>query len=81
RAWLAGAAQLLAVVGLSFARSGGDARVPFAWWLALAGVALARSNGGHPVDAGLFRAPVGIDWLHLLAISAWVGLVIVATYV
>lgn len=25
--------------------------------------------------------PVWIDWLHLLAISAWVGLVIVATYV
>ncbi|CAJ4520831.1 CopD family protein [Burkholderia pseudomallei] len=81
RAWLAGAALMLAVVGLSFARSGGDARVPFALWLALAGVALARSNGGHPVDAGLFSAPVWIDWLHLLAISAWVGLVIVATYV
>ncbi|WP_076897504.1 copper resistance D family protein [Burkholderia pseudomallei] len=81
RAWLAGAALMLAVVGLSLARAGGDARVPFALWLALAGVALARSNGGHPVDAGLFSAPVWIDWLHLLAISAWVGLVIVATYV
>ncbi|AHI67346.1 copper resistance D family protein [Burkholderia thailandensis] len=80
-AWLAGAVLMLAVVGLSLLRSGGDTRFPFALWLALSGVALARSNGGHPVDAGLFSVPVWIDWLHLLAISAWVGLVIVATYV
>ncbi|AIO71016.1 CopD family protein [Burkholderia oklahomensis] len=80
-AWLVGAVLMLAVVGLSLLRSGSDARFPFALWLALSGVALARSNGGHPVDAGLFSMPVWVDWLHLLAISAWVGLVVIATYV
>jgi putative copper export protein len=53
----------------------------FATWFALAGVALAGSNGGHPVRAGLFSLPVWADWAHLLAISAWVGLVLVTTYV
>ncbi|AOJ83162.1 copper resistance protein CopD [Burkholderia savannae] len=80
-AWLVSAVLMLAVVGLSLSKSGGDARFPFALWFVLAGVALARSNGGHPVDAGLFSVPVWVDWLHLLAISAWVGLVAIATYV
>ena len=71
-AWLAGAVFMLIVVVLSFVRRASDA-LPFAMWAALACVALARSNGGHPVDAGLFSVPVWIDWLHLLAISAWVG--------
>lgn len=80
-AWLVGAFLTLGIAVLSFVRSGNEARFPFAIWVALAGVALARSNGGHPVDAGLFSLPVWADWLHLLAISAWVGLVLVTTYV
>ncbi|KVV16660.1 copper resistance protein CopD [Burkholderia cepacia] len=79
-AWLAGAVFMLVVVLLSFVRRARDSRFPFAIWAALAGVALARSNGGHPVDAGLFSVPVWIDWLHLLAISAWVGLVLVTAF-
>ncbi|RQS71646.1 copper resistance protein CopD [Burkholderia sp. Bp8963] len=80
-AWLVAATFMLGIVILSFLRSGHEARFPFAMWVALAGVALARSNGGHPVDSGLFSLPVWVDWLHLLAISAWVGLVLVTTYV
>ncbi|WP_175873100.1 CopD family protein [Burkholderia sp. BCC0397] len=80
-AWLVGAVFMLCVIVLALLRSGSDARFPFGIWLALAGVALARSNGGHPVDTGLFSLPVWVDWLHLLAISAWVGLVLVTTYV
>ncbi|NRO95302.1 copper resistance protein CopD [Paraburkholderia sp. NMBU_R16] len=80
-AWLVGAAFTLCIVVLSFLRPGSETRFPIAIWVALAGTALARSNGGHPVDAGLFSLPVWIDWLHLLAISAWVGLVLVTTYV
>ncbi|EDT39939.1 CopD family protein [Burkholderia ambifaria] len=79
-AWLAGAVFMLAVVVLSFVRRVTDTRFPFAMWAALACVALARSNGGHPVDAGLFSVPVWVDWLHLLAISAWVGLVLVTAF-
>ncbi|PRH40566.1 copper resistance protein CopD [Burkholderia vietnamiensis] len=80
-AWLVGAFFTLCIAVLAFLRSGNETRLPFAIWGALAGVALARSNAGHPVDAGLFSLPVWVDWLHLLAISAWVGLVLVTTYV
>ncbi|KDB09645.1 copper resistance D domain protein [Burkholderia sp. lig30] len=80
-AWSVGAGFTLCIVMLSFLRSGSETRFPLMMWTALAGVALARSNGGHPVDTGLFSLPVWVDWLHLLAISAWVGLVLVTTYV
>lgn len=80
-AWLVGAFFTLCIAVLSLLRSGNETRFPFVMWVALAGVALARSNGGHPVDTGLFSLPVWVDWLHLLAISAWVGLVLVTTYV
>lgn len=80
-AWLVGALFTLGIAVLSFLRSGNETRFPFAMWVALAGAALARSNGGHPVVAGLFSLPVWVDWLHLLAVSAWVGLVLVTTYV
>ncbi|QVN20085.1 copper resistance D family protein [Burkholderia pyrrocinia] len=79
-AWLAGAAFMVVIVLLSFLRRANDTRFPFAMWAAFACVALARSNGGHPVDAGLFSVPVWVDWLHLLAISAWVGLVLVTAF-
>ncbi|GAU05460.1 copper resistance D family protein [Burkholderia stabilis] len=79
-AWLAGAVFMVVIVLLSFVRHANDTRFPFAMWAALACVALARSNGGHPVDAGLFSVPVWVDWLHLLAISAWVGLVLVTAF-
>ncbi|GLU32934.1 CopD family protein [Trinickia caryophylli] len=80
-AWLVGAFFTLCIVVLACLRSGSATRFPYGIWMALAGVALARSNGGHPVDSGLFSLPVWVDWLHLLAISAWVGLVLVTTYI
>ncbi|KFX64453.1 copper resistance D family protein [Paraburkholderia fungorum] len=80
-AWLVGAGLMLCVVILSFIQAGKSIRFSLAIWFALGGVALARSNGGHPVDAGLFSLPVWADWVHLLAISSWVGLVLVTTYV
>ncbi|RKF38344.1 copper resistance D family protein [Paraburkholderia fungorum] len=81
-AWLAGATLLSGVAMLSFVSSPDRAvRFPLTMSLALAGVALARSHSGHPVDAGPFSLPVWVDWLHLLAISAWVGLVVVTAYV
>ncbi|AZQ54838.1 copper resistance D family protein [Burkholderia cenocepacia] len=79
-AWLAGTVFMLVVVLLSFVTHKNDVRFSFAMMAALACVALARSNGGHPVDAGLFSAPVWVDWLHLLAISAWIGLVLVTAF-
>jgi putative copper resistance protein D len=80
-AWLIGAGLMLCVVILSFIQTGKSIRFPLVIGLSLAGVALARSHAGHPVDAGMFSLPVWADWVHLLAISAWVGLVLVTTYI
>jgi putative copper resistance protein D len=80
-AWLAGAGFMLVVMILSLAQSGHPIRFTRVLWLALAGVALSRSHAGHPVDAGVLSVPVWVDWFHLLAISVWVGLVLVTTYV
>lgn len=80
--WAAGAAFLLCMAGISLAPlRDGSIRFQPVLWLALAGFAMTRSNAGHPVDAGVFSVPVWADWIHLMAISAWVGLVLVATYV
>jgi putative copper export protein len=48
----------------------------WATWLmavALAAIALTRSNTGHPADHGDFLIAVWIDWLHVLAAGTWVG--------
>ena len=80
-AWLAGAGLMLIVTILSLLQSARPIRFKPAIWLALSGVALSRSHAGHPVDAGVLSLPVWVDWVHLLAISIWVGLVLVTTYV
>ncbi|BCF95922.1 copper-resistance membrane protein [Paraburkholderia sp. PGU19] len=80
-AWLAGAAASLVVLILSLAQSGHPIRFKPAIWLALASVAMSRSHAGHPVDSGVLSLPVWVDWLHMLAISVWVGLVLVTTYI
>lgn len=41
--------------------------------LAVAGIAMTRSETGHPADHGDFTLAVWIDWLHLLAAATWVG--------
>lgn len=41
--------------------------------LAIAAIALTRSETGHPADHGDFTPAIWIDWLHLLAAGAWVG--------
>ncbi|MBP0592202.1 CopD family protein [Paraburkholderia sp. LEh10] len=80
-AWLAGAAASLVVLILSLAQSGHPIRFKPAIWLGLASVAMSRSHAGHPVDAGVLSFPVWVDWLHMLAISVWAGLVLVTTYI
>jgi putative copper resistance protein D len=81
RAWAIGAALMLCVAVVSFApATGRAARFQPILWPALAGFALSKSHGGHPVDAGAFSLPVWADWVHLLAISCWVGIVWVAAF-
>ncbi|EHP43257.1 copper resistance D domain-containing protein [Cupriavidus basilensis OR16] len=80
-AWAVGAALMLCVTIAAFFRWTGRGRgFKSSLWLALAGFALSRSHAGHPVDAGAFSLPVWVDWVHLLAVSAWVGIVCVAAF-
>lgn len=41
--------------------------------IAIAVIALTRSETGHPADNGDFTVAVWIDWLHILAAGTWVG--------
>ncbi|MEO7066837.1 MAG: CopD family protein [Rhodanobacter sp.] len=41
--------------------------------IAIAGIALTRSQTGHPADHGDFVLSVWVDWCHLLAAGVWVG--------
>ncbi|MFM0033961.1 copper resistance D family protein [Paraburkholderia strydomiana] len=77
-AWLVNFVLLLVVFVLLLVNV--HRRGPYAVVIAFAtaGAALARSNTGHPVDAGAFSLPVWADWAHVIAISVWVGLVLVA---
>lgn len=49
--------------------------------LAVAVIALTRSDTGHAGDHGDFTLSVWIDWLHLMAAGAWVGAVFGMTLV
>jgi putative copper export protein len=40
---------------------------------ASAGLALVTTLSGHAVNQGVFSLAVMADWLHMMAISAWVG--------
>ncbi|AJG24642.1 copper resistance D family protein [Cupriavidus basilensis] len=81
RAWGIGAAFMLFVTLISFFPWTGSAfGCQLAQGLGLAGFALSRSHSGHPVDAGAFSLPVWADWIHLLAVSTWVGIVWVAAF-
>jgi copper transport protein len=49
---------------------------PLAWAGAVvlnAGVLLTFSLQSHAVAAGGAGLPVGVDWIHLVAVSAWIG--------
>ena len=41
--------------------------------LALASIALTRSQTGHPADHGDWTRAVWIDWVHIVAAGAWLG--------
>ncbi|EKS72724.1 copper resistance D domain-containing protein [Burkholderia sp. SJ98] len=80
--WAIGAALLLCIAVLAFkgTKNTGIPAQPLMWIL-IAAVGLARSNAGHPVDAGVLSLPVWADWVHLLAISSWVGMVLTTAYI
>ena len=80
--WAIGAGLLVLLAGLSVIRTR-ERTIRFQppIWLLVACIALAKSNGGHPVDAGTLSIPLWADWVHLIAISFWVGIVLAATFI
>lgn len=46
-----------------------------AWLMVIgaAGIALTRSETGHPADHGDFTLAVWVDWAHLMSAALWVG--------
>ena len=71
-AWLAGLAILTAAAGVEAALGSGK-RALIVAGVAAAGAALVRSMGGHAAAATTPALQVGLQWLHVLAVSAWIG--------
>lgn len=66
----------LALLWLAWSWSRRHPEQAWAGWLmavALAAIALTRSETGHPADHGDFMPAVWVDWLHILAAGTWVG--------
>lgn len=52
----------------------------FGAWASLVGVTLTLSLAGHPVVTNPVALSVGLDMLHLLAVSLWVGPLLIIVY-
>jgi copper transport protein len=49
-------------------------------WVSLVGVTLTLSLAGHPVATNPVALSVGLDMLHMLAVSLWVGPLLIIVY-
>ena len=52
----------------------------FGAWASLVGVTLTLSLAGHPVATNPVALSVGLDMLHMLAVSLWVGPLLIIVY-
>ncbi len=52
----------------------------FGAWASLVGITLTLSLAGHPVATNPIALSVGLDTLHMLAISLWVGPLLIIVY-
>lgn len=52
----------------------------FGAWASLVGVTLTLSMAGHPVATNPVALSVGLDMLHMLAVSLWVGPLLIIVY-
>jgi len=52
----------------------------FGAWASLVGITLTLSLAGHPVATNPVAVSVGLDMLHMLAISLWVGPLLIIVY-
>lgn len=78
-AWWFGAAALLGALFVSISTAAGMMEEIVS--LAVAVFAASRSVVSHADDQGDFSLKVGVDWVHLLAVSLWVGIVLASVLV
>ena len=52
----------------------------FGAWASLVGITLTLSLAGHPVATNPVALSIGIDMLHMLAVSLWVGPLLIIVY-
>ena len=52
----------------------------FGTWASLVGITLTLSLAGHPVATNPVALSVGLDMLHMLAVSLWVGPLMIIVY-
>lgn len=78
-AWAAGATALLVLtIGMLLAWYRiVDRRHVVLWWVCVAAYAASRSSAGHAGATGALL-PLVVDWMHLLCVSAWAGVVFIA---
>jgi copper resistance protein D len=80
--WMVRAGALVVAIAL-WARARRHVNRRPLWWmifLAVSVIAFSRSASDHAADVGDFTAGEWIDWLHLMAISAWMGSILVALF-
>jgi copper transport protein len=71
-AWLTGIAVVAAAAGVEAALGSGRPALVVAG-VGGAAAALVRSMGGHAAAAPTPWLQVGVQWFHVLAVSAWIG--------
>ena len=52
----------------------------FGAWASLVGITLTLSLAGHPVATNPVALSIGLDMLHMLAVSLWVGPLLIIVY-
>jgi copper transport protein len=71
-AWLTGVAVVAAAAGVEAALGSGRPALVVAG-VGAAAAALVRAMGGHAAAAPTPPLQVGLQWLHVLAVSTWIG--------
>ena len=74
---------ILAIVGLLYRFHGNSKNNDLKIWLTgllLVAFMFTRAAVSHAAEAGLFSLAVAMDWLHIVSMSCWVGIVVVSAF-
>ena len=74
---------ILAIVGFLYRFHGNSKNNDLKIWLTgllLVAFMFTRAAVSHAAEAGLFSLAVAMDWLHIVSMSCWVGIVVVSAF-